>query len=168
LLIDGDVIRPSLSGMFGLADRKGLMDAVVDATIDPESLIAQTSVEGLSILPAGAPNENATEHFASSRMHEVIEQLMSVPNRLIVLDSLPLLLSTEARVLAPHAGQVLLVVRAESTPKPAVRQALALLAEHKNVKVLLNAVIWTKMLDYMVYGYGYGYEYGAVENGKKT
>ncbi len=160
LLVDADVIQPTLSGMFGLSDRAGIMDAVLDPTLDVESLVLTTSIEGLSILPAGRAHENATEYFASVRMREVVERISSVPNRIIVMDSLPLLLSTESTALAPSAGQVLLVVRAEGTPKPAVRQAIALLGSHPNIKLVLNAVVWTRLLDYMVYGYGYGYGYG--------
>jgi receptor protein-tyrosine kinase len=159
LLVDADVIRPNLTRTFGLADRQGIMDAVADPSIDVQSLIVTTSIEGLSILPAGRPHENATEHFASARMHEVIEQLLSVPNRIVVIDSLPLLMTTEARALAPVAGQIVMVVRAESTPQSAVMEAVDLLGEGANVKLLLNAVVRNKALGYLGFEYGYGYNY---------
>ncbi len=161
LLVDADVIRPNVSRAFGLSDRPGLMDAVGDESMDVQSLIVTTSIEGFSILPAGRPNQNATEYFASARMHEVMEQLLAVPNRIVVVDSLPLLLTTEARALASLAGQILLVVRAEITPQSAVLKALELLGESANVKLLLNAVVHTKALDYL--GLGYGYNYYNVE-----
>jgi Mrp family chromosome partitioning ATPase len=92
-------------------------------------------------------------------MHEVIEQLLLVPNRIVVIDSLPLLLTTEARALAPVAGQIVMVVRAESTPQSAVKEAIELLGEGANVKLLLNAVVRTKALGYLGSEYGYGYNY---------
>lgn len=159
LLVDADVIRPNLTRTFGLAGRAGIMDAVADASIDVHSLIVTTNIEGLSILPAGRSHENATEHFASARMREVIEQLLAVPNRIVVIDSLPLLLTTEARALAPVAGQIVMVVRAESTPQNAVEEGLELLGDGANVKLLLNAVVRTKALEYFGAGYGYGYNY---------
>lgn len=161
LLVDADVIRPNLTRTFGLAGRPGIMDAVADPNIDVQSLIVTTSIEGLSILPAGRSHENATEHFASARMHAVIEQLLAVPNRIVVIDSLPLLLTTEARALAPVAGQIVMVVRAESTPQSAVKQAIELLGEGANIKLLLNAIIRSKALAYYLgseYGYGYNYK----------
>lgn len=161
LLVDADVIRPNLTRTFGLAGRPGIMDAVADRDIDVQSLIVTTSMPGLSILPAGRSHENATEHFASARMHEVIEQLLSVPNRIVVIDSLPLLMTTEARALAPVAGQIVMVVRAERTPQSAVRQAIDLLGEQANIKLLLNAVVRTKALDYLGAEYGYGYSYNS-------
>ncbi len=159
LLIDADVIKPNLTRTFGLADKPGLMDAASDPAVDIESLVLTTNIEGLSVLPAGRMNPNATEYFASARMQVLIEQLLAVPNRLLVVDSLPLLLTTEARALAPLAGQVLLVVRAESTPQQAVLESLNLLGETANVKLVLNAAVRTKALEYFGYGYSYGYNY---------
>lgn len=163
LLIDADVIKPNLTRVFGLTERLGLMDAAADPSIDVESLVLSTSIPGLTVLPAGRMNPNATEYFASARMQALVEQLMSAPQRLLVVDSLPLLLTTEARALAPLAGQVLLVVRAESTPRQAVMEAIDLLGEELNVKLILNAAPRTKMLRYLGYGYGYGYNYNYGE-----
>lgn len=157
LLIDADVIRPAMSRLFGLEEKPGLMEAVLDPAIDPESLIVTTSIEGLSILPAGTEHPNATELFASARMAQVIHALRAPRNRIIVLDSLPLLLTTEARTLLLHAGQVLLVVRADFTPQNAVMQALELLEDHEHVKLLLNAIVHSRIGQY--YGNGYGYQY---------
>lgn len=165
LLIDADVIKPNLTRIFGLTDRLGLMDAASDPTVDVESLVVTTNIEGLSVLPAGRMNPNATEYFASARMQILIEQLLLVPNRLLVVDSLPLLLTTEARALAPLAGQVLLVVRAESTPQQAVLESINLLGDSANIKLVLNAAVRTKALEYFGYGYSYGYNYnyGAAD-----
>ena len=161
LLVDADVIKPNLSRVFGLTEKPGLVDAVADPSADVESMIITTSIDGLSILPAGRMDPNATELFASLRMQYVVDQLLAVPNRLIVFDSLPMLLTTEARALVPLAGQVLLVVRAESTPQQAVLQALDVIGEDANVKLLLNAVVRTKAMKYLGYGYyGYDYNYG--------
>jgi protein-tyrosine kinase len=161
VLVDADVIKPNLTRVFGLLDRQGLMDAAADRSVDVESLIVSTNIEGLSILPAGRTDANATEYFASSRMQEIVHELLAVPNRLLVVDSLPLLLTTESRALVPLAGQVVLVVRAESTPQQAVLQAVDLLGEDANVRVVLNAMVRTKAQAYMGYGYyGYNYNYG--------
>lgn len=164
LLVDADVIKPNLSRVFGLTARPGLVDAVADPSSDIESMVVTTNIEGLSILPAGRSDPNATELFASSRMQQIVDQLLSVPNRLIVFDSLPLLLTTEARALVPLAGQILLVVRAESTPQQAVLHALDLIGEGANVKLMLNAVVRTKAMKYLGYGY-YGYDYSYGEDG---
>jgi exopolysaccharide/PEP-CTERM locus tyrosine autokinase len=163
LLVDADIIKPNLTRLFGLIDYPGIMDSAVDVKLDIESAIVSTSIPGLSILPAGRANDNATEYFASVHMAQVFEQLLATPNRIVVVDSLPLLLTTEARSLLPHAGQVLLVVRAESTPRNAVLQALNLMPEETNVKLLLNAIERSPLSEYYGYGHGYNYNYARSE-----
>lgn len=159
LLIDADVIKPFISQSLGISDRKGLMDALLDPMRNPEDLVLTTDIEGLSVMPAGSVSEHATEYFASGRRQEVLSQLLAVPNRIIVIDTLPLLQTTEARALSPSGGQVLLVVRAESTPQAAVREALSVLDRGANVKLVLNAAVRTRVTRYLGYGYGYDYNY---------
>lgn len=165
VLVDADVIRPTLTRMLGNEGRRGLMDAVVDASVNVESLMLSTNIRGLSFLPAGRPDDRATEHFASARMGEVMGRILAVPNRIVVVDTLPLLLTTEARALTALGGQVVLVVRAESTPQAAVLEAIELLGEGANVKLLLNAAVRSKALGY--YGGGYGYTYQPIDKKKE-
>ena len=172
LLIDADVVKPRLSESLQVADRAGLMEALVDPACDVERLVLTTDVEGLSFLPSGSSAEHATELFASERMRELLDRLLMVPNRIIVIDSLPLLQTTEARVLAPLAGQVLLVVRAESTPQSSVDSALQVIGPGANVKLILNATVRTRVTRYLGYGhghgYGYNYNYGTTPDREAT
>jgi Mrp family chromosome partitioning ATPase len=138
------------------------MDLIVDPRVDPESAVLSTSIPGLSILPAGSPNPDATEHLASIRGREVIGMLAAPANRILLIDSLPMLQTTEARALAGHAGQVILVVRADVTPTAAIKQAIECLDEDCNVKMLLNAVDPMAMLG----TYGYSQYYGSEPAGK--
>lgn len=164
LLIDADVIKPQLTRSFGLQGSRGLTDALMDGSVDPESLVVTTDIDGLSVLPAGSPNEHASELFASERMRQVLQLLLAVPQRIVVIDSLPLLVTTEARSLVPHASQLLLVVRAESTSESAVRQALTVIGEDANIKLVLNAVVRTPVSRYLGYGYGFDYNYAATKD----
>lgn len=163
LLIDADVAKPRLSRLFGLESRPGLMDALAH-DMDPENLVLTTNIEGLSVLPAGNTHSNATELFASARMHEVMANLSRPANRIIVVDSLPLLLATESRALLPCAGQILVVVRADVTPAAAVRQALELIGEGANVNLLLNACIRNGVGSSRYSGYNYNYTYGKASD----
>jgi len=166
VLVDADVIRPSVSRLMGCEGRAGLMNVLVDETVNVESLIVPTNVRGLSFLPAGRHEDRATEFFSSARMAEISRQLLSVPNRIVVVDTLPLLLTTESRALASLGGQIVLVVRAESTPQNAVMEAIDLLGEGANVKLLLNAAVRSKALEY--YGLGHGYDYTTNTKKEKT
>lgn len=157
LLVDGDAVKPQISRALDMVGRPGLMNALADASCDVESLIVTTDVEGLSFLPAGSASEQATEYFGSERMRAILGKLQSVSNRIVLIDSLPILQTTEARALLPLASQVLLVVRAETTPRAAVQQALSLVDKDINVKIVLNGVVRTRLTQYLGYGYDYNY-----------
>jgi protein-tyrosine kinase len=75
LLVDADFAKPSILKTLGIESRPGLMDALADRNCDAESLIIQTDVHGLSILPAGAQTNQDTEYLAAARTAEIIEQL---------------------------------------------------------------------------------------------
>lgn len=140
LLVDADVAKPHLSSVFGLNGERGLLDLLTDSDLHPDSVILGTNVPGLTILPAGKRTETATELLASERMHEIAAQLaMSGSERRIVLfDSSPLLLSTESQALLSSVGQVVLIVRAEFTPRSAVMSAIEALGDSKPISLILN------------------------------
>lgn len=158
LLVDADVAKPHVSRLFGLQAERGLLDLLVDGNLHAESVILPTNIPGLSMLPAGKQIENATELLASDRMEQVVAQLAGDSGRRIVLfDSPPLLLSTESRAIVPVVGQVVLVVRAESTSQKAVTDALEMIGEAKPVSLILNQSNEPPSKGY----YGYG-SYGDV------
>jgi protein-tyrosine kinase len=139
LLADADVTTAGLSTIFDAHTRPGLLDCLENEALDPESLVLPTDVPRLSFLPAGDPCDNATELLASVRMLNVLGQLnrMSV-RRIVVLDSSPLLSTTESRVLANLVGQVVLVVRAGHTPQRAVLEAISQLGGNSLIGLILN------------------------------
>lgn len=139
LLVDADVAKPHISRMFGLDQRPGLLDALQDESLDVESLIVDTNIRGLSMLPAGRHAHNATELLASSYMERIVAQLGAFdPHRIMLLDSPPLLLTNESRALAGIVGQIVIVVRAGFTPQQAVLDAISHLGEGKSIGLILN------------------------------
>jgi protein-tyrosine kinase len=152
LLVDADVRKPHVSRIFGVEDEKGLIDLLVDNSLAPGQVILHTDVPNLSLMPAGRLIETATELLASERMSDIIAQLAAPDNRRIVLlDTPPLLLSTESHALAASAGQVVLVVRAEITAQQAVRDAIAAIGD-RPVSLILNQTSAPPSSGY--YGYG--------------
>jgi protein-tyrosine kinase len=139
LLVDADVAKPHVSRTFGVQNEPGLLDVLRDEKMDVESVILDTDVPNLSILSAGSPCETATELLASARMADVVARLGAANRqRIVVFDSPPLLLTTEARALASVAGQIVLVIGASSTPQKAVFDALDMLGEGKSISLVLN------------------------------
>jgi exopolysaccharide/PEP-CTERM locus tyrosine autokinase len=158
MLVDADVARPSVLNMLGLPPAKGLLDVLEQNSVDISSVLLRTNIEKLSILPSGTPHPRATELLASDTMIRLLDDMASrYSDRIIVFDSPPLLLTTEARVLASHMGQVIIVVNAENTTQAAVKQAIATIESCPLKMMMLNQVRTSKTDGY---GYGYGYGYG--------
>jgi protein-tyrosine kinase len=139
LLVDADVAKRHVSRVMGIADEPGLLDVLRDDSVDVESKIIDTDTPGLSLLPAGRTSATATEYLASARMESVVKQLVANdPNRIVLVDSPPLLLTSESRALAGVCGQIVLVVRAGATPQQAVLEALQMLGEGRSIGLVLN------------------------------
>lgn len=152
LLIDADVAKPHISRLFGVENEPGLLDALVDPTVDIESLILPTDVPGLSILPAGRRSETATELLSSQRMEALVSALeRNDPSRMVVIDSPPLLLTSESRVLAQWVAQIVVVVRAGRTLQQDLLDAVSHLPQGKSVGLVLNQAVSSSP------GYYYGY-----------
>ena len=157
LLVDADVARPSILSTLGIPPSPGLMDLLTNPSVGFGDVLIRTNVERLSLLPAGSPQEHATELLASQAMGNLVQELSRrYADRVILFDSPPLLPTTESRVLATHMGQIVMVVAAHSTTQGAVRQAMAALKDCPLVMTILNKTVRSEVSSY--YGYGsYGY-----------
>jgi protein-tyrosine kinase len=164
LLVDGDLAKPHISRLFGVENEPGLLDVLKDPAKDVQSVILPTDIPGLSLLPAGSHSETATELLASERMVQIVEQLSRLTSRGVVLfDSLPLLITSESRVLLTLMGQIVLVVRANVTPQQAVKDAVELIGDKKVWLVLNQAEVHGAMGYYYGSQYGYRKGYGQPE-----
>lgn len=163
MLVDADVARPSLLRMLNLPPSPGLLD-VLKGNADMSSVLLRTSIEKLTLLPSGTPHPRATELLASDAMRTLLDDIARrYPDRIIIFDSPPLLLTTEARVLATQVGQVVMVVQAEKTLRADVQRALATIESCPVRLVLLNMSRASSTAGYGDgYGYGHGYAYGGA------
>jgi protein-tyrosine kinase len=139
LLVDADVARPSVLRTLGLPAQRGLMDILLDDQLDMADVMLRTNVNTLSILPAGTSNPRATELLASHAMKALVLEIADrYPDRIVIFDSPPLLLTSEAHVLASHMGQIVVVVESEKTTQHAVKEALRQLEGCSNVNLVYN------------------------------
>lgn len=139
LLIDADVAKPHISRILDLESRPGLLDLVLDKNLDLGDVLVTTDVPGLRILPAGTQHRHATELLASDKMDALVSEIANrYPDRIVIFDSPPLLLTAEAQVLSALVGQVVMVVAAGSTKQSVVQAALELLDPSKTINLVLN------------------------------
>lgn len=163
MLVDADVARPSVLRMLGLPPSPGFLD-LLEGKAEMADVLLRTSIDKLTLLPSGTPHPRATELLASDAMRALLDDMAKrYPDRIIIFDSPPLLLTTEARVLAAQMGQVVMVVHAESTLRADVQRALATIDACPVRLMLLNKSRTSSAGGYGE-GYGYGYGYGHEQS----
>jgi len=144
LLVDADVAKPSVGRYLKTTNeleenKAGLMDILLDKNLDLSDVMLRTNIDKLTLLRSGRNHKHATELLASHAMSALLDEIATrYPDRVIIFDSPPLLLSTEARALASKMGQIALVVEAGSTTQNAVKDLLSQLKTNNNVSLIYN------------------------------
>lgn len=159
LLVDFDLRRPSLEGFLVEKRRRGLAD-VLSGTVKLEEAIQNCAREKLSVVTAGWKRETAAQELEPRVVSRLLGRLRE-RFEIVVADCPPLLPFAESRHLARVAEHVLLVARAEVTPRSALQEAVELVDPDRLIGVLLNAMParrWER--------YGYRYAYRWREEGE--
>lgn len=155
LLIDADPVRHTLSSRFDVESRPGLLELLSGEAQRLSDVVLPTDVQSLYFMPAGKSRPNATELLASARMSEVLKSLDN-PNLVVLLDSPPLLLSSEGRVLADQVQHALIVVEAGRSTASEVGNVLQLLqGSAAAVNLVLNKTPVAGSTRYRDYYYPY-------------
>lgn len=135
VLIDSDIVRHNLTTALELDDRDGLME-MLRGSVD--RCILETSLPGLRFIPAGQYCENATELLASDEMAGLAESLND-PDTIVIIDSTPLLVASEAGAVAAHADHVIIVVEAGNTSVDEIGTMLQMLEKFgSTVNFIMN------------------------------
>jgi len=128
LLIDADLRKPTISGIFfGMNRKPGLTEVLLGSKTLPESVHA-SGVEGLDVLPAGGRSSNPSELLAGQPFRDFIQSALLTYDR-IVIDSAPVLAVSDTLLVAPVAQVLCIVVRSFMTPRKMVVRALKVLEE---------------------------------------
>ncbi len=124
LLIDADFRKPRLHEVFSLSNDGGLLNLLSEpdsrrpAEID--RLIQKTTVPGLSVLTSGSTSVPLPTLLHSERLSKLLGRLRTQYD-LVLIDSAPLLIVPESRILARSTDGLLLVLRAGvTTPEMAL------------------------------------------------
>ncbi|MBU0543790.1 MAG: CpsD/CapB family tyrosine-protein kinase [Proteobacteria bacterium] len=163
MLVDCDLRNPTLSRWFGMTESKGLSDYLL-GYYDLPDLLVKTQIDKLSLLTGGSTQDNPVELIASKRMETLVDELKSRYNdRYIILDSSPVLATTEPSVLDRMVDGIIFVVRAGETPRESVQQAVKMLGKEKIIGVVLNdmnfksSALHSRYFGTNRYYYDYGY-----------
>ena len=182
LLIDCDIRRPRLHGLFEVPRSPGLMELLAPSyngsdaqslTFNPTSgrtdsgrlitdIVRPTNVRGLSLLTCGALPNNPSNLLSGVRMRVLLQELAKSFD-LVILDTPPVLATADAGILASIADGVVLVVRAGQTDRAAAKRA------HQQLVNVGATVVGTVLNDpggeVSQYGdYYYPYDYAVEES----
>ncbi len=117
VLIDCDLRRPVVHKLFEIDETPGLTEYL--SNIAPlDTCLKTVDLEDLLILPGGQPAPNPAELFSSERISAFMEEIRSrLGDHYVFLDSPPPLLVSEARTIAKHVDNIILVIKYGATPK---------------------------------------------------
>lgn len=159
LLIDTDLAKPSVTNVIGFPYRKrGLFECLTEPLLPLEDVMLTFQQLSLSVLPAGEAKKAPSSLLGGKAMADVIDRIKALNKfDMLVLDGPPLLATTEAAILAPHADEIVLVIGAGEATSNQLDASLDLLeGASSKISLLLNrAVISERRAGY------YGYDYHA-------
>lgn len=124
VLVDGDLRRPRIAGLFDVQDAPGLSEVLCGAARLSDAL--RIGPERLVILPAGEATDDPAGMLAGEKMREVLDQLRSRFDE-IYLDLPPTLAFADAPAAAALADGVVVVVRNAETRAELVEEAVTAL-----------------------------------------
>jgi protein-tyrosine kinase len=154
ILIDGDLRKPAIR-IAQSKNAKGLSNYLTDGTSLSEILI-DSETKNLQIIMGGTPSPRPSELIGSRRMEELLESLgKSEPNAYILIDSSPIIPTTEPTLFSKMVDGIILVVRADRTPRESIQRATKSIDRQKIIGVVFNQVEMKPSSYYSGYDYRY-------------
>jgi capsular exopolysaccharide synthesis family protein len=139
LLVDADLRRGSAGSRLGLKDsrERGLVDAILDPSITLENVVRHRSSFNLSVVPAGHLTARPYEMLKSPRLGQLLDEARR-RYQFIVLDTPPIVVAQDCRVISKWVDGFLLVVAADRTPSRLVEEALNRMEPDKIIGFVFN------------------------------
>jgi receptor protein-tyrosine kinase len=163
VLVDADLKPGSISELLGLKRQPGLFDMVADISVRPSELVVATPLPGLSVIPIGVPALQTDLDHRRRPLVEVVDAMAAaLSDCTLVLDTGPLLSTSDPSVLAPSVAQIVMIVESGRTQKPELEAAMDLIRGNPKVLLMLNKVAGRQRSSFGAYSY-YG-DYYAKPN----
>lgn len=155
LLVDADVLRPNVMKTLELKNEHGLMEYLLGETGNISEVMYKTNLDNLRIIPAGKSHHLSTELLASERMFLAVEEFANrYTDRVVIVDTPPLLGINETAILANLAGQAVVVTEESKTKLIDIEQAVKQLNPRMAIGFIMNK---SEKVNSDKSGYGYYY-----------
>jgi len=162
LLIDCDLRHPTLHQLFGVDLEPGLTNVIL-GNVELPAACLYTPVKGLQILPAGHIPPNPAELLGSKKMRTLILQMKEHAD-LIIIDTPPASIITDAALIAAVTDGVLLVIESGKT---VIDQAIKTKEILSNVRANVLGVVINKATGHKSKNYYYHYYYSKKAKKRK-
>ena len=151
VLLDCDLRRPCIHSRFGYSDVPGLKEHLSRGR-SIASLLLNTMVDKLTILPAGKLPTNPAELITSKKMMALLEEMKSrYTDRYIIMDAPPPNFSSETNAIARVVDGIILVVKYGVTPREMILNMVEKIEKNKFLGTVIN---WFDLRSTSQYGYG--------------
>ncbi len=160
VLIDCDFRKPRIHKLFHMDKPENGLAKVVNGEILLSSAVRRSPIPNLDLMPCGPRPANPAELLTSPKFVEVLDELKT-RYEFVIIDTPPMLAVSDPAAVAPRVDGVLLVFRMSKKARPAAERAREQLAAlGANVLgVVVNGSTGSSGSD----GYGYGYGYGSYK-----
>jgi capsular exopolysaccharide synthesis family protein len=150
LLMDCDLRRPRAHSAFGVSDNHGLGEILLGEK-ETEDVIVKNAEKNLDLLLTKHLDHNVTELLQGDKMREVVKKLKEIYD-IIVIDTAPLIVATDAAILSKYADGVIFVNGYDMVSKKE-------LIYSKEMLTSAGANIYGMVVNKVDNsGYGYGYK----------
>ncbi len=154
LLIDADLRKGRLHKEFGIKRGDGFSQVLLKA-VEPEKVVFPTEVENLFVIPCGNVPANPAELLGSKRYQELIENFKSQYD-LIIVDTPPIMLVTDAALACRVAAQIVMVIEYNKHSIEAIQDGMGQILKgngNAHASIVINKYEHTR-------SEGFGYKYG--------
>ncbi len=153
LLVDADVVKPSVAKELNIKTDKGLIEYLSGEVSELSELMLNTNIPKLTILPAGNRHNLTTELVSSDVMEHLFTELSGrYSDRVVIIDSPPILQTNESVLISQKVGQIVFIVEQNSTAQSDVESAISKLDANAVIGVVMNKSRSGETGSY--YGYG--------------
>lgn len=159
VILELDLRRPKISASLDLLNEKGISNYIVGDVTKEQLPVSVKSTKNLYVVPAGPVPPNPSELLLNHKIEELFTYLRANFD-LIIIDSAPLSLVSDARILSRFADTTIFIIRQQYTPKKMLDfiNDLYVKKTFANLCLLVNDVKIKGANSY--YGYGYSSSYG--------
>ncbi len=140
LLVDCDMLRPGVSRFFGKTRGDGLAEFLKGSFSNIDEVTYRCKdLPNLDVVFAGTPEAESPELVSSRRMSDLLVALANAdPDRIVIVDTPPVLASTEAATLASQVHQLIMVIAALQSDRFQLEKALETVSSCRSISLLFN------------------------------